>query len=143
NSKLKTQNFAPIPPSAIRNPQSLIPELRAFLQARLPDYILPAAFVLLDSFPVTPNGKVDRQALPAPDRTRPDLEGADAAPRTRVEEQLARIWAEVLGVERVGIHDNFFMLGGDSILSIQVIARAHQAGLQLTPGQMFQHQTLA
>src|SRR5207253_880152 len=69
--------------------------------------------------------------------------GADAAPRTRVEEQLARIWAEVLGVERVGIHDNFFMLGGDSILSIQVIARAHQAGLQLTPGQMFQHQTLA
>ena len=93
--------------------------------------------------PLTPNGKVDRRALPAPDWIRPELEVPYVAPRTPREEVLAGIWADVLGLEQVGIHDNFFELGGDSILSIQIIARANQAGLRLTLKQLFQHQTVA
>ncbi|HEY9873911.1 MAG TPA: amino acid adenylation domain-containing protein, partial [Candidatus Obscuribacterales bacterium] len=118
-------------------------ELRQFLQDRLPDYMVPATFVLLESLPLTPNGKLDRRSLPDPDFGRPDLETALVTPRSAVEEQLARIWAESLGLEQVGIHDNFFELGGDSILSIQIIAKANQAGLQLTPKLLFQHQTIA
>ena len=117
-------------------------ELIAHLKTRLPEYMLPSAFVMLDEIPLTPNGKVDRRALPAPDASRPELKETFAAPGTHAEETLARIWADVLGLERVGIHDNFFELGGDSILSIQIIARASQAGLQLSPKQMFQHQTV-
>jgi amino acid adenylation domain-containing protein/non-ribosomal peptide synthase protein (TIGR01720 family) len=120
-----------------------INELRRFLQEQLPEYMVPSAFVQLEALPLTPNGKVDRRALPMPDTVRPELAGTYVAPRTPVEEVLAKIWAEVLRLEQVGIHDNFFELGGDSILSIQIIAKAHQAGLQLTPTQMFQHPTLA
>jgi amino acid adenylation domain-containing protein/FkbM family methyltransferase len=98
-------------------------ELRSFLKQRLPDYMLPAAFVLLDSLPLTPNGKLDRRALPLPDQGRPDLEVAFVGPRTPIEETLAQIWADVLKWERVGIHDDFFELGGQSLLSIQLIAR--------------------
>jgi amino acid adenylation domain-containing protein/non-ribosomal peptide synthase protein (TIGR01720 family) len=115
--------------------------LREFLRARLPEYMLPARFVPLDTLPRLPNGKVDRRALPAP------IQSARArvyiAPRTRAEEILARVWAEVLRVERVSVDDNFFELGGDSILAIQVIARAHHAGLALTPKQLFQTPTIA
>jgi len=93
--------------------------------------------------PLTPNGKVDRRALPAPDASRPDGDSVFAAPGNQIERTLARIWSDVLGVERVGVHDNFFDLGGDSILSIQIIARANQAGLGLAPRQLFQHQTVA
>ncbi|HWS54338.1 MAG TPA: amino acid adenylation domain-containing protein [Pyrinomonadaceae bacterium] len=118
-------------------------ELRGFLDNRLPAYMVPAAFIVLDSFPLTPSGKVDRKALPAPDIARREVEADYVAPRDAVEEVLAGIWAEVLRVDQVGVHDNFFGLGGDSILSIQVIARAGQAGLQLTPRQMFQYQTVA
>jgi non-ribosomal peptide synthase protein (TIGR01720 family) len=118
-------------------------ELRAFLQETLPDYMIPASFVFLESLPLTPNGKVDRKALPAPDGSRPELEEDYVAPRTLVEESLARIWRDVLGIKRVGIHDNFFELGGDSILSIQVIARAGEAGIKLTPKQIFQHQSIS
>ena len=118
-------------------------ELRAFLNGRLPEYMTPSAFVFLDRLPLTPNGKVDRRALPAPDPSRPDGDKIFAAPGNQVEETLARIWSDVLGVERVGVHDNFFDLGGDSILSIQIIARANQEGLGLTPRQLFQHQTVA
>jgi amino acid adenylation domain-containing protein/non-ribosomal peptide synthase protein (TIGR01720 family) len=118
-------------------------ELRAFLGQRLPEYMVPSAFVVLPAMPLSPNGKVDRKALPAPDRDRAALEVAYAAPRTASEEVLAGIWAQVLGVERVGIHDNFFELGGDSILSIQVIGRARQQGLAVTPKQLFEHQTVA
>ena len=118
-------------------------ELRAFLRGRLPEYMIPSAFVFLRQLPLTANGKIDRQALPAPDRVRSDSESAHAAPRNQVEETLARLWTTVLGVERVGINDNFFELGGDSILSIQIIARANQAGLRLSPRQLFQHQTIA
>ncbi|MEG4309877.1 MULTISPECIES: amino acid adenylation domain-containing protein [unclassified Microcoleus] len=118
-------------------------ELRQFLQERLPEYMVPSAFVLLESLPLTNNGKVDRQALPAPDRDRPELEEAFATPSTAIEKILAEIWAQVLGLEQVGIDDNFFELGGDSILSIQVISQANRAGLRLTPKQLFQHQTIA
>ena len=127
----------------IPDPRPLIPELRDYLAARLPEYLRPTAFVLLDALPLTPNGKLDRRALPAPDSSRPELAEDFVAPRSAAEETLARVWAALLRLERVGIHDNFFMLGGDSILSIQMIARAGQAGLQLTPRQVFQHQTIA
>ena len=120
-----------------------VSELRGFLKERLPEYMVPSAFVTLEALPLTPVGKVDRRALPAPDQTRPDLEAAYVSPRTPAEETLADIWAQVLGVERVGVYDNFFELGGDSILSIQVIARANQAGLRLSPRQLFQHPTVA
>lgn len=118
-------------------------ELRAFLKGRLPEYMTPSAFVLLDALPLTANGKVDRRALPVPDHSRPDGDNAFVAPRNHVEEVLANIWAGVLSVDRVGVYDNFFDLGGDSILSIQIIARANQAGLGLTPRQLFQHQTVS
>jgi fengycin family lipopeptide synthetase B len=118
-------------------------ELRAHLKATLPDYMVPAFYVTLDALPVTPNGKVDRRALPAPEGGRPEMEGAYTAPEGDTEQKLAKIWAEVLGVPQVGSHDNFFELGGDSILSIQIIARAGEAGLRITPKQMFLHQTIA
>ena len=118
-------------------------ELRSFLGASLPDYMVPAAFVVLSELPLTPNGKLDRKALPAPDLGRLDPGIDYAAPRTPREAALAAIWAEVLGVERVGIHDSFFALGGDSILSIQVVSRAHRAGMRLTPRQLFLHPTVA
>jgi len=117
-------------------------ELREFLKQRLPDYMLPSAFVTLERFPLTPSGKVDRRALPAPDQDRPALESVYVGPRTEAEATLAGIWAQVLGVKQVGVRDNFFELGGDSILSIQVIARAARAGLRLTPRQFFQHPTI-
>jgi amino acid adenylation domain-containing protein/non-ribosomal peptide synthase protein (TIGR01720 family) len=119
-----------------------VSQLRQHLLERLPDYMLPAIFVFLDALPLTSNGKVDRQALPEPDVTRPLLDKGYAVPNTPAEEQLVNIWSEVLGVSRVGIHDNFFELGGDSILSIQIISRANRAGLRLTPKQMFEYQTI-
>jgi amino acid adenylation domain-containing protein/non-ribosomal peptide synthase protein (TIGR01720 family) len=123
--------------------RTLVPELRGFLDARLPEYMLPSAFVLLDALPLTPNGKVNRKALPAPDQMRPDLEADFLPPRTPTEQVLAEIWSQILGIEHVGVRDNFFALGGDSILSIQIVAKAAQANLRLTPKQLFQHQTIA
>jgi amino acid adenylation domain-containing protein/non-ribosomal peptide synthase protein (TIGR01720 family) len=117
-------------------------DLARFLRSSLPDYMIPAAFVRMERLPVTANGKLDRKALPVP-----DFGGRFAdryvAPRDATEAVLARLFGEVLQVERVGIHDNFFGLGGDSISSIQVASRAHQAGLALTPRQLFEHQTVA
>ncbi|MGC9671571.1 amino acid adenylation domain-containing protein, partial [Planosporangium sp. 12N6] len=116
--------------------------LRGFLGGSLPDYMVPSAFVALDALPLNPNGKLDRRALPAPDFG----SGASAgyvAPRTEAERILAGVWAEVLGVERVGVEDNFFSLGGDSILSIQVVTRARQAGLRLSSKDIFLRQTIA
>lgn len=118
-------------------------ELRSFLGEKLPDYLVPSAFVTLEALPLTPNGKVDRQALPAPDQKRMELQNAYVPPRTPAEHLLSAIWADILQIEPVGVYDNFFNLGGDSILSIQVIARARNAGLHLTPRHIFQHPTIA
>jgi microcystin synthetase protein McyA len=104
--------------------------------------MIPSAFVFVDALPLTPNGKLDRRALPAPDQTRPELEKAFVAPSTPEEELLVGIWAEVLGLERVGIHDNFFDLGGDSIRSLQVRVLAQKIGLDFSIQQIFQHQTI-
>ena len=117
--------------------------LQAFLQERLPEYMLPSAYVFLPAIPLAPHGKIDRAALPAPTREQAEPGSLFVAPRSPVEAQLAQIWAQVLGFEQIGVHDNFFQLGGDSIRSIQIIARANQAGLRLTPTQLFQHQTIA
>ncbi|MGH3901348.1 MAG: amino acid adenylation domain-containing protein [Pseudonocardiaceae bacterium] len=120
--------------------------LRRFLSRTLPDHMVPAAFVSLAKLPLLPNGKLDRRALPAPDWGAAGGLGGGAdylAPRNPVEQALAEIWAEVLGVARVGIEDNFFALGGDSILSIQVVAGATRAGLRLRSQDIFLHQTIA
>ncbi len=124
------------------DPAALAEQLRARLKARLPDYMVPAAFVFLPVLPLTAHGKVDRKALPEPDFSRVRRD-ASVEPRTEAEKTLARIWASVLGVERIGVEENFFELGGDSILSIQVITRAREAGLAITPKQLFQNPTIA
>lgn len=106
-------------------------ELHRFLRSRLPDYMVPSAFVVLDALPLTPNGKVDRGALPAPSGLRPELQEAFVAPCTGTERAVARIWSEVLGLEQVGVHDSFFELGGNSLLATQVVSRIRGA-LQVT-----------
>ena len=116
-------------------------ELRTHLELRVPKYMVPSAFVFLDELPVTANGKLDRKALPSPER--PAATTGFLAPRTPEERALAEIWTDVLGLDRVGIDDNFFELGGDSILSIQVVARADRVGLRLTPRQLFESPTIA
>jgi acyl carrier protein len=98
-------------------------ELLGFLKAQLPDYMLPAALVLLDALPLTAHGKVDRRALPAPDVSRPAAESAFVAPATPVERALAAIWMRTLGINQVGVGDNFFDLGGHSLLATQVISQ--------------------
>src|SRR6185436_14621319 len=113
-------------------------ELRSFLQSRLPDYMVPSAFVTLPELPLSPSGKVDRGALPEPERESVER----AAPRTGAERALAGIWSRLLKVDAVGVDDNFFQLGGDSILGIQVISQAALAGLRLSPRQLFEHPTL-
>jgi amino acid adenylation domain-containing protein/non-ribosomal peptide synthase protein (TIGR01720 family) len=126
-----------------RSQASIKNQLGDFLKQKLPNYMVPSAFVILDALPLTPNGKVDRRALKAPDIARQERETDLVAPRTESEETLAQIWREVLHQEQVGIHDNFFELGGDSILSIQIIFKANLAGFQLTVKQIFEHQTIA
>nr|ASV46751.1 non-ribosomal peptide synthetase [uncultured bacterium] len=118
-------------------------ELRRFLEPLLPAPLIPSIFVTLDALPVTTHGKLDRAALPAPDGNRPRLAERFVAPDGEAESVLARIWAEVIGVDRVGVHDNFFEIGGDSILSIQIVSRAQAAGLQLTAMDIFQYPTVA
>ena len=127
--------------SADGEAQALLREaVKADARQHLPDYMVPAHLVLLDSLPLMGNGKLDRRALPAP-----DLEQAlqhYQAPANELESQLAQVWREVLNLPRIGVQDNFFELGGDSILSIQVVSRARQLGLQFTPRDLFQHQTI-
>jgi acyl carrier protein len=107
--------------------QSLtVGNLRTFLRAKLPEYMVPSLFVTLEALPLTPNGKVNRQALPAPDVARPELETTYVTARNLVEEVLTEIWIETLGLEQVGIHDNFFELGGHSLLATQIISRIHR-----------------
>ncbi|WP_157722062.1 non-ribosomal peptide synthase/polyketide synthase [Tumebacillus avium] len=121
----------------------VLEDLRGHLRERLPEYMIPAAFVVLDAMPLNQNGKIDRKKLPAPELTRAETSADYSAPRTATEQALAEIWSSVLRLERVGIHDNFFALGGDSILSIQIIHRANQQGIRLKPKDLFQNQTIA
>ena len=118
-------------------------ELRRFLVEILPDPMVPSAFVPLEAFPLTPNGKIDRRALPAPSDARPDLDQPFVAPRNDVERALAEVWMEVLGVERVGVHDNYFSLGGDSMRGVRVVALAKERGLELTLQDLFRYRTVA
>ncbi|GCE07388.1 non-ribosomal peptide synthetase [Dictyobacter aurantiacus] len=124
-------------------PPPTVQELRAGLQRQLPAYMLPALFVFLDQLPLLPNGKLNRQALPAPHPERQDPNDDDQQPQSPVEEALAAIWCEVLHLKHVGRRQSFFELGGDSILTIQVVTRALRQGLQLSARQIFQHQSIA
>ncbi|MCP1455683.1 non-ribosomal peptide synthetase [Pseudomonas kilonensis] len=116
-------------------------KLRHDLALRVPDYMVPADFIALDAIPLNANGKPDIARLPLPDA--PTRQDTYEAPRDAVESAFVEIWQDVLRVERVGIHDNFFALGGDSILNLQIIARAHQRGMKLTPKQLFENRTIA
>ncbi len=119
-------------------------ELWAFLNERLPAYMIPAAFVFLEELPLTPSGKIDRRALPAPDASRPALSEQFVSPRTMTEELIAGIWSELLRVERVGVLDNFFELGGHSLLATQVIARMRETlGVELPLRVFFEVPTVA
>jgi amino acid adenylation domain-containing protein len=119
-------------------------ELRRWLKQRLPEYMLPTAFVPLKQLPLLPNGKVDRRALPAPDQARPQLEEVFVAPQTAMEKTLAEVWSQVLKVEAVGIHDNFFDLGGHSLLMVQVHNKLQESlGRNITMVELFQYPTIS
>jgi len=120
-----------------------VASLRGWLKERLPEYMMPGAFVTLEALPLNPSGKVDRKALPAPERSR-DEAASYVAPRTPAEEVVAAIWAEVLGLERVGVEDNFFALGGHSLLATQVLSRVRQAfRVDLPLRRLFEEPTVA
>jgi amino acid adenylation domain-containing protein len=120
-----------------------IGDLRRFLGKKLPNYMLPSAFLVLDALPLTPNGKFDRRAVPIPDASRPEIEVEYIAPRSPVEGALAEVWSRVLKIKQIGIHDNFIELGGDSILSFQVISLANQKGINISFKHLFDHPTIA
>ena len=115
-----------------------VAELRVWASSKLPEYMVPSAFVVLDRFPLTPNGKLDRRALPEPDL---GAAGENVAPRTAAEETLGGLMAGVLGVESVGVTDDFFALGGDSIVAIQLVNHARREGLSISPREIFQLRT--
>ena len=117
--------------------------LRAYLKQRLPDYMLPSSFVFLEKLPLNRNGKVDHEALQLPGAAGSDVSIEYSGPQTAIEQTLHDVWSRVLGIRQIGRDDNFFDLGGDSILGIQIAARGQQAGLNLRPRQVFEHQTIA
>ncbi|MEH2088947.1 amino acid adenylation domain-containing protein [Nostoc sp.] len=123
--------------------QKLVPQVREYIQQKLPEYMVPQAFVVLNSLPLTPNGKVDRRALPTPDTVTRNLSTGIVLPRSPIEAQLAKIWSEVLGVERIGVNDNFFELGGHSLLATQVLSKINSTfGLDLSIQMMFESPTV-
>jgi amino acid adenylation domain-containing protein len=127
-----------------QNHASSVGELRDDLKAKLPEYMVPSAFVELEALPLTPNGKIDRKVLPAPDPSSFRPEETYQAPRTQVEEVLARIWEEVLGLEQVGVHDHFFELGGQSLQATRVVSRVHDVlGVELPVLSLFEEPTLS
>ena len=153
-STLQALDFRELPRRAWReygnNPllgklsRTLIPAVRQFLQQKLPDYMAPSAYVLLDALPLTPNGKVDRRKLPAPVLLPGTLATAFTPPGNATQATVAQIWSEVLGIERLGIHDNFFEAGGHSLLATQVISRINQSfSLNLPLRTLFEEATVA
>jgi acyl carrier protein len=131
--------FVPTEPRA-----ATVSELRNCLKDRLPDYMIPSAFVMLRALPLTPNGKVDRLALPDPEGTRPELDTPFAAPRTPIEKELAKVWAEILSLNEIGIHDNFFDLGGHSLAATRVVSQVFKTfQLDLPLQSLFQSPTVA
>jgi amino acid adenylation domain-containing protein len=126
-----------------RDQQLTAGELRGFLKERVPDYMVPAVFMFLDELPLMPSGKVDRRALPAPEGVRPELEAAYVAPQTEIEQTIAKVWREALGVDKVGVYDNFFDLGGHSLLVVQVRDKLQKAfGCDLPIVEMFRYPTI-
>jgi acyl carrier protein len=129
---------------AQRGEQQLAGQLRQYLRERLPEYMVPSAFVWMEALPLTPNGKLDRRGLPAPDVNSRAAEATYVAPRTALEEQIASVWSQILGLERVGIHANFFDLGGHSLLATQVVSRLADAlGFEVPLRLMFERPTIA
>ena len=126
-----------------REPAPNVDELRRHLAASLPEALVPALFLRLPALPLTANGKLDRAALPAPGNARPDLEREYVAPSNETETALVAIWSEVLGLDRIGVEDSFFALGGDSIRSVRVIALAREKGIELSVEELFRHPTIA
>ncbi|MBG1241152.1 non-ribosomal peptide synthetase [Nostoc sp. NZL] len=127
-----------------KNNQPTPSSLRNFLKKKLPDYMIPTAFVFLEALPLTPNGKINHRALPAPDTSQRNLEVDFVAPRTPTEQELATIWTEVLKVKQVGIHDNFFELGGHSLLATQIISRLREVfSLDFALRYLFENPTIA
>src|SRR5262249_587688 len=123
--------------------QALVSELRAYLQTRLPPFMLPASSVLLDRLPQTPSGKVDGKALPGPDAV-PSAAAGHQAPRSRTERRLAAIWADVLNIGRVSVSDNFFAIGGHSLLATQLVSRILvEFGIEMPVRMVFEAPTIA
>jgi amino acid adenylation domain-containing protein len=159
NGNATSQSFLAFPGEAVQNKpweqyannpmqaeleRKLIPHLRTYLQEILPEYMIPSAFVVLDKLPLTPNGKVDRRALPAPEHTRPDLETAYVAPRSKLEEILTEIWMELLDLEQVGVYDDFFVLGGDSLTATRLLSRMRSTfEVELPVTKLFEVHTIA
>jgi surfactin family lipopeptide synthetase A len=118
--------------------------IRSFLRERLPEYMIPSDFVMVDALPLTPAGKIDRRALPLPDRTRRDLDSTFVAPRTDTESLIANIWSQILGVEQVGVYDNFFDLGGHSLMATQILSRLRNvANVEIPLRAMYETPTVA
>lgn len=125
-----------------QKPEANATTLKCFLEEKLPNYMVPAVFVILDSFPLTPNGKLDRQNLPAPERLRP-VEETFVAPSNEIEEKLGVIWAELLGLEKIGVNDNFFHLGCHSLIVTQMLSRAREFQVELSFNEIFENPTIA
>lgn len=126
NYKLKNRTERRLAAYYVSNRHFTVSDLRAYLSQKLPNYMIPSYFVAVDEIPLTPNGKVDRKALPSPGETRPELEENYVEPRNPIEGNLVAIWGKALNINQVGIHDNFVELGGNSLAAVQVIAQVHQ-----------------
>jgi amino acid adenylation domain-containing protein len=127
----------------IKEPAPIVTNLRRRLAEKLPSYMVPSVFVVLDNMPSLPNGKLDRRALPEPDHSRPQVNVPFESPKTAVEEKLVQIWAEVLSLDQVGINDNFFDLGGHSLSATQVVSRIREAfDVELSLGTLFEKSTV-
>jgi amino acid adenylation domain-containing protein len=130
-------------PLLVKITAKLEPDLRVFLKEKLPEYMIPSRFMILEHLPLTPNGKLDRRLLPEPVQLAPELEEDFIEPRDVVEESLAALWAHLLNLEKVGVTNNFFELGGDSIKAIQVVSRINQEGYQVSVQDLYRNQTIA